>query len=97
MASKSNPIDGLPIDLSWQEVDPTDWRSLPDSDSDLENDEEEPTPEYITSLLGFDPDDLSDDESTSTDFSPEFLEILNVFCPTGPGGGVDPTCSPSLG
>lgn len=23
------------------------------------------------------------------------LQTLNVFCPTGPGGGIDPTCSPS--
>lgn len=25
----------------------------------------------------------------------EFSSLLNVFCPTGVGGGIDPTCSPS--
>lgn len=26
-----------------------------------------------------------------------FARLLNVFCPTGPGGGVDPSCSPGEG
>lgn len=27
----------------------------------------------------------------------EFQPVHNVFCPTGPGGGIDPTCSPTGG
>jgi hypothetical protein len=50
----------------------------------LEDDDESlPVAEYVKSLLGFDPDDFLDDDVVS-----------NIFCPTGPGGGVDPTCSP---
>lgn len=27
----------------------------------------------------------------------EYFGLVKVFCPTGPGGGVDPTCSPGGG
>lgn len=43
------------------------------------------------------PDGAEPDEGFDTDFQDllEPEEIEASFCPTGPGGGVDPTCSPS--
>lgn len=82
-----HPINGLDVDLEWTEADPTDWRGQDDPDSDIDeaaledDDENLPTSDYVESMLGFDPDELRDDEDTA-----------NVFCPTGPGGGVKPDC-----
>lgn len=51
-------VDGLPIDAWWPKgVDPASWRDAPDPDGDeFDDNGEGPTPGYVTSLLGFDPD-----------------------------------------
>lgn len=91
-------------DISWPEgVNPEDWRNLPDVDGDdesLDNDESLPCPQYVEDILGFNPDDEDWDDvtenQTSNADSPAWYELIpgveNAFCPTGKGGGVDPTC-----
>lgn len=89
-------------DISWPEgVNPEDWRNLPDVDGDdesLDNDESLPCPQYVEDILGFDPDDEDWEDGTTENKQSEWYELIpgveNAFCPTGKGGGVDPTCSP---
>ena len=52
------PVYDLDSDVEWDGVDPADWRNLPDEDGDEDDDVEEPTPEYVEEVLGFDPDEL---------------------------------------
>lgn len=54
-----NAVDGLPLDISFLDANPENWREMedPDPDDDFEDDEDHPTPQDILSVLGFDPDD----------------------------------------
>lgn len=57
-------VEGLPIGLSFAgDIDPTDWRNMPDPDGEdeeaVENDEDIPTPKYVMDTLGFDPDEFN--------------------------------------
>lgn len=75
----------LPVDVEWPSEVDKDWRDLPEPEGEeYDDDEEHPAPQYVIDVLGVDPDDL-------------FPPTTNVFCPTGKGGGVDPTCSPDKG
>jgi hypothetical protein len=76
--------------VSWVDgVDPEDWRNQPDPDGEdnddaLDMDDPDiPAEQWLIDILGFDPDEEEYEEVVS-----------NVFCPTGKGGGTDPTCSP---
>ena len=68
---------------------PNNWRNLPDdkgNERDLENDPTDlPTPQYVIDMIGFDPDDEEDLIGNE--------DVENFFCPTGVGGGRDPSCS----
>ena len=79
----SKPAYDLPIDVEWpQSLEDVDWRMLQDLEQDAyEDDEDLPASAWLVEALGFDPDE--EDDLTE-----------NVFCPTGDGGGVDPTCAP---
>jgi hypothetical protein len=55
------PVYDLESDVEWDGVDPTDWRNLPDEDAD-DDDVDEPTPPYVEDVLGFDPDELFEEE-----------------------------------
>jgi predicted ABC-type ATPase len=82
------PIEGLPIDLDFSQGDPNDWRNLEDPDSELENDEDEEAPDYVKSMLGFDPaefniDDSNDTESDESDIesNESMITVLNSAPP----------------
>ena len=79
-------VDELKLAVSFSGYDLAAWRNHPEPEyHDLDDDEDHPTPAYVYAITGIDPDDEGwDDEPDGT----------KVFCPTGPGGGVDPTCSP---
>lgn len=57
-------LDGLPVDLAFPAgIDPADWRNLPDEDGeDEDEDEDAPTPAYVVSVLGFDPNEFHADD-----------------------------------
>jgi hypothetical protein len=70
------------------ENQPPDWRD--ESTATDEDDDSLPSPEDLASVaatLGFDPAELFGDEG------PGDATTENVYCPTGPGGGSDPSCS----
>ena len=58
----SRIVEGLPIDLHWDDATSLDWRNLPDPDGEEENDEDVPTPEYVKMVLGLDPDEFNEGE-----------------------------------
>lgn len=95
-ANAAAGVHGLDHDAAWAGVDPADWRDLPEpSDADLDDDEDEPIGDDVLDLLGFDPDEEDEDEGDEDELPTEVLG--NAFCATGPGGGIDPTCSPGKG
>lgn len=49
------PLYDTNADAEW-EVDPNDWRDLPDSEP-TDDDEDIPTSRYVKDVLGFDPDE----------------------------------------
>lgn len=53
----------LSVDVEWNGINPNDWRSLPEPDGDQYEDDEDdlPTPKYVVSILGIDPDELFED------------------------------------
>ena len=89
MKSDFVEVEGLDTEVAWDGIDLDSWRNRPDPEySELENDEDHPTPKDVVSVLGFDPDEEGwDDEDDGPGGE-------KVFCPTGAGGGIDATCSP---
>lgn len=54
------PVDGLDLDVEF--VGDVDWRSRPDPDGDLpDDDENRPAQDWLVDVLGFDPDSLFGD------------------------------------
>ena len=80
------PVEGLGLEVGWIDYDSTAWREHPDPDPDEGDDDEVPTPEWVKAIAGLDPDEEGWGDGGS-----------KSFCPTGPGGGVDPSCSPGEG
>lgn len=61
------PIYDLPADVSWTDSDPNDWRNEEPEEDTSDDDEDEPTPDYVKSILGFDPDDEEWDDEGGDD------------------------------
>jgi len=57
MSLEENEIVGLDATVSWVGIDPEQWRDLEDSEGSVgnENDDDQPWPEELESILGFDP------------------------------------------
>jgi len=51
----TNPLYDTDADAKW-DVNPADWRNLPDSDL-TDDDQDVPTPKHVKDVLGFDPDE----------------------------------------
>ena len=68
---KSFPVHGTDVEIEYGEgIDPAKWRETPDPDLEngvtddmLDNDQvpdDQPTPDHVVAMLGFDPKDLDE-------------------------------------
>ena len=84
-------VYGLPADVEWLDADPAEWRGMPTPEGDdAEDDEDDPAPAYVESILGLDPDALFDDGNDDG-----WSAVGNAFCPGE--GARDNSCSSSEG
>jgi len=89
MALEENQVEGIDAAVSWDGIDPEDWREMVDPDGVVgnEDDDEMEWPDWMEGVLGFDPSTIEWEEESQTKSQYKHLSGQHNQSTHGRGGG----------